>query len=77
MKSIRELIKQSALHRRQRKTAEAVREARRRVNVREYGGELYICHDGKPVVAESSLACPIVQALNVARKAYTDQTIAP
>lgn len=77
MKSIRELIRQSTRQRLERKTAEAGREARRRVNVREYGGELYICHDGKPVVAESSLACPIVQALNVARKAYTDQIVAP
>lgn len=77
MKSIRELIEQAARHRLERKTAEAGREARRRINVREYGGELYICHDGKPVVAESSLDCPIVQALDAARKAYTNLTVAP
>lgn len=48
----------------------AHRRSREEVQIMEYGGEMYICYRGVPIVREDDLGAPWVDVLDRSREAY-------
>ena len=53
----------------------AKRRSREEVQIMEYGGELYICYRGVPIVREEDLGAPWGAVLERSRKVYEEWLI--
>ena len=53
----------------------AKRRSREEVQIMEYGGEMYICYRGVPIVREEDLGAPWSGVLEMSRKVYEEWLI--
>ena len=67
---IKNYFKRLAARKRQRQRDRLAKESADRLQVREFNGELYLCHDGAPIVPEQMLNAPLLAALKHARSVF-------
>ena len=53
----------------------AKRRSREEVQIMEYGGELYLCYKGVPIVREEELGASWCEVLEMSRKVYEEWLI--
>ena len=53
----------------------AIRRSKEEVQIMEYGGEMYICYRGVPIVKEEDLGAPWSGVLERSRKVYEEWLI--
>ena len=53
----------------------AIRRSREEVQIMEYGGEMYICYRGVPIVRDNDLRAPWIGVLERSREAYEEWLI--
>ena len=53
----------------------AIRRSREEVQIMEYGGEMYICYRGVPIVRDNDLRAPWIGVLERSREVYEEWLI--
>lgn len=67
---IRRLLQHLARRRHARREAKTRADSRTAIQVREFDGHLWLCHNNVPIVREDWSACPLTVLANEARAAW-------